>query len=234
MIYTTCIFLIEPELRNLGNHFKDDYNKSINKNKLLSIYEAEGLELSGKEEWSRVLLSGLTEKGTICAYDLEVSFSYHSTSFWAEIVLKLLELIDYIDAKTDMYIRFDGCEFSQIGKEAVRRKSGSFKSELIQERLYDCISQKYSDFHEKISTIKNGATKTDRKIHNLIDKYSNEDLINLGEYIRYKISKEDTGERAQLCNLFIVIYREMKERPEINLSPNFSSENQLLTECLGM
>lgn len=151
-----CIYFTKRNIEDVNNYLNKETKEAINVDAFKKVLELESLVISKGEKIVRQLFSKPTINGSFCSYDIPITIEFKSTSFWANLYLNFLKLLDLINPKQEIYIRFDGCEFNQIGKKIYENRSENIKQ--IQNKLMQCF-EKYSNFNAKKIAIEDQSEK---------------------------------------------------------------------------
>ena len=203
------IIFTQPQINNLSEYMQRQMKDSMNINNLLTIENIDGIVISPNNTIERKLISKPTQQGTFVAFDIPFKINYESTSTWINIFLSLFKNIDLIDQKKYIYIRFDGCEFSEIGENAYTNREDHKKE--ITEKLQYCL-KKDIKFYTLQQLIIKGSNQNSIQIKRELQKLSDLKLITLSKKLIQKISNLKDGSKMNYCYETSFYLDELKER----------------------
>jgi hypothetical protein len=224
-------FFTTSKIKKLDDYLQKQVYKGININNLLTINQLKDIVISPNSKISRDLFTYITEEGTICSFDIPFTFEYSSTSVWADLYLKFLNIIDVIDTKKTIYIRYDGCSYSEIGKSSYENREN--EKEQIEDRLNECLKAKRVDLYYKQLYIQNNSNKYVSEITKKLSNLSEVELIKMNNNIYNLIKSNNTGEKANLCFKYMFIFKELRHRSLIQADVNYTSED-FINECINI
>ena len=202
-------FFRRPNIKNISEYFQKETKKAMNINNLLTIEDIEGLILSQNTSKIKQLISKPTQKGTFIAFDIPFEIDYESTSKWTNTIFNLFKYIGLINPKQFIFIRFDGCDFSEIGKKAYDERE--LNQDRIMNKLQDCI-KKSKKFYALQQYIQNNSELNYIEFEKTLNKMNNQKLLTKTKKIIEKISAQSSGIKINYCYTTGFYINELKER----------------------
>jgi len=203
------IFFTQPNITNLSQYMQDEIKRAMNINNLLTIEDIEGSIISKNKEITRPLNSKPTKEGTFIAFDIPFEIHYEATSKWTNTILDLFKYIGLINPKKFIYIRFDGCSFSEIGKKAFDERE--LNQDRIIEKLQDCLKAS-KKFYARQQNIINNSKINSIKLQKHLNNIQNNQLLSDTKKVVKKISKLENGLKMNLCYTTGFYIEELQKR----------------------
>jgi len=229
-LQTSCQYFTEPDIRNINDGMLKKAYQALSFVKYDQIQEVERIKLSPGEIWKRKALTKIIPDGIFCAFEMPIKVEFSFASGWINQYLKIIRQRVPIDLKYELYMRHDGCQYSLMSKKAYTDKE--IQSEYIIEKLLKCVGKRYPQYIKLRTYLKDIKKMQLEPIRKNIKLLSDKELIEYVTIVRRQLKRRRKRDDVNLCYLSLLIYDEIKERPELTLWKQ--SMRETLNSCLGI
>lgn len=228
-IFHTCLF--DAGEFQIGDQtiVMEQWEDFVNFNNIAQLEDINGIVLSPGTSLTRLAFKIPKQEDFFCAFDVVFSLEYHPTSAIGRALFDAAELTNLSDLSTEIIIRFDGCQYSRIGRKALDARTTGIQRFIITDQLINCVRKIRPDFPE--TTGISGALES--AIEEELEKYNEEELIGFSLYILHQIEEATGPDLQRMCIAWTIVYKILRERTSFQLGEPYPGDNQYLLDCIG-
>jgi len=232
-MWHTVLFVPTAGGMNNAGDLAHQYSHSVGMDEIAKIMDVRDLWLSPGDSTTRDVVAAITKEGTVASYDLRLRYKYQATSWLEGAAQKILMWTHIVDPKTEVFIRFDGCGFSQISGPAVNKRVSPAERTAAQRALRQCLERKHPETAKKLATLEAEQERFITEGRALLKEWTDDMVDQFGLHLLNRIPTSSGTEQINLCKLLWLVdeAREQRGMPVIH---RFKSLDELVVYYTGM